>query len=112
MNPFLFVDVDIKSDESWGAFEITHGITHQTTYQAILALDKVPVYLPLFDFPREDNQNYLLDHWEVHRSNASALGLASIVDLSTVDLSNPQQYLEWMQLHSQVHLNEQAALAL
>lgn len=110
MNALLFTDVDIKSDESWGAFQIAHGITHQTTYQAILALDRVATYMDMFDFQREDNQNYLLDHWEVHRANASALGLPSIVDLSVVDLSDPAQYLSWMQLHSQVHLNEQAAL--
>lgn len=111
MNARLFTDVDYNSDESWGAFQLAHGITHQTTYEALLARDLVPVFFPMFDFERENNGDYLLDHWEVHRSNAAALGLPQIVDLSKVDLSNPREYQSWMQLHAQVHLNEQRALA-
>lgn len=111
MNPNLFIDVEYDSADSWGAFQIAHGMTHQTTYEAILQRDKVPFYLDMYEFPHDDYTEYLLDHYEVHRSNAQALGIASIVDLSTVDLSNPQEYQSWMQLHAQVHLNEQRALA-
>lgn len=111
MNTLLFADVTFDNDESWGAFTLMHGFEHQHVYDALLAREQIPFFLPLFDFPREDNVNYLLDHWEVHRANASALGLASIIDLSTVDLTDPEQYQDWMQIHAQVHFNEQAALA-
>lgn len=112
MNPLLFTDVLFGSEEAWQNFELIHGVQHQTVYEAIMALDLVPIYTPLFDFPRRDNADYLLDHWRVHQSNALLLGITMPFDLSTADLSDELQYETWLAQHSQIHLNENVALGI
>lgn len=113
MNSLLLTDVSFDSSEAWENFTLIHGISHQSVYQGILqidALENIPTYYPLFDFPREENADYLLDHWRVHVSNAQLLGLPGIPDLSTVDLTSESQYADWLAQHALVHLNENAAL--
>jgi hypothetical protein len=112
MNPLLFADIDPDSDEAWESFTLQNGIAHQTVYEAIMARDLVPVYTPLFDFPREDNQDYLLDHWRVHQSNALLLGIALPYDLSSADFSDPGQFSDWNAQHAIIHLNENRALGI
>ena len=112
MNALLFSDVEFSSEDAWASFNLLHGVAHQAAYQKILALDITPTYLDLFVFPREENQTYLKDHWAVHQSNARALGINGLPDLSTVDLSDPEQYQDWMQLHYQVHQRENAVLGV
>jgi len=111
MSPLLFTDVRFGDDEAWQAFDMIHGITHQTTYQAMLAQNLIPMYLDMFGFPQKDNANYLLDHWQIHQSNARLLGL-TIPDLSSVDLTDESQYQDWLKFHATVHLNENAALGI
>lgn len=115
MNPLLFTDVSFDSDEAWENFGLLHGISHQQVYSQIIAqetLTNAPTYYPLFDFPREENQDYLLDHWRVHQSNASLLGITNLPDLSTVDLSDQGQFQDWLAQHAIVHLNEMVALGI
>lgn len=113
MNTLLFTDVDYNSDEAWGAFELEHGVQHEAVYEAILRTGSAPYYLDLFNFPRENDKNYLLDHWQVHVSNASLLSLTGVPDLSTYDFANhPEQWQDFAQLHAQVHQNENTALGL
>lgn len=112
MNVLLFTDVLYGSDEAWENFELIHGIQHQSVYQAIMALDLLPVYTDMFSFPREENADFLLDHWRSHQSNALLLGLQLPFDISTVDFSDRLQYETWLSQHSQIHLNENVALGI
>ena len=115
MNALLLADAPFDSDESWGAFQLQHGISHQTVYEYILrsdALGNTPTYFPLFDFPRDGNQEYLLDHNQAHLSNARLLNLPGIPDLSTYDLTDEGQFRDFMILHAQVHANEDRAIGL
>jgi hypothetical protein len=115
VNALLLSDVAFDSDDAWGAFQLQHGMMHQKVYDSILdkdALQNEPEFYPLFDFPREDNKEYLFDHWRVHQSNALILGLPGIPDLSTYDLSDPAQYTDFLQQHFLVHLNENIALGI
>lgn len=110
MNSLLFSDVAIESPEAWGQFQLAHGVAHQGVYEAMLRNDLVPFYLDLFVFPREDNQTYLLDHYQAHLSNAGLLGIQDIPDLSTYDLSS--EWADFAALHAVVHFNENQALGL
>lgn len=115
MNTLLFTDIAFDSDEAWQAFQLMHGMAHQQVYDNILRADQlgnVPFFAPLFDFPREDNQEYLLDHWTTHLSNAKILGIVTVPDLSSVDLSDPGQYSDWLAIHAQVHATENAVLGI
>ncbi len=112
MNPLLLADARIEDEYSWGAFELQHGVMHETTYDRMLKRGLVPLHFPLGDFPREDNQDYLLAHWEEHRSIARLLNLPDIPDLATVDLSDPGQATDWLELHAFVHRNENLALGI
>ena len=112
MDALLFSDIDFDSDEAWEAFTLQHGIAHQSVYQDIMAKNLVPIYTLMFDFPRDDNQDYLLDHWRVHQSNALLLGITLPYDLSTADLSDPGQFKDWNAQHSIIHLNENNALGI
>lgn len=112
MDALLFTDVAFESEESWGGFELVHGVTHQAVYDAMLQQSLEPFYLDLFSFPREGNQSYLLDHYQAHLSNAALLGLPDIPDLSSVDLADPTQRDDWLQLHALVHANENGILGL
>lgn len=113
MNALLFTDVDYESDDSWGGFELAHGLTHQTVYEALLYVSDmttVPVYYPLYVFPRRGNNEYLLNHYYTHLANARVLGIVGLPDLSTVDLEDDQQRDDWMKLHADVHAAENAIL--
>ncbi len=112
MNPSLFIDVPHDSEDAWGAFQLAHGMTHQTVYSAMLRRGLVPLYYPLMDFPRENNQAYLMDHWQAHVSNARLLGLRTVPDLATVDFKDPNQYEDWLETHALVHAAENRALGL
>lgn len=111
MNPLLFTDVQLDADDSWGSFELIHGVTHESTYTALLARNLVPFWVPLFEFPREDNHEYLLSHWQVHQSTARLLGIAGYPDIGSADFQDEGQYQQWMALHAQIHAQEEAALA-
>lgn len=112
MDARLMVDVPFDSREAWSSFQLIHGMSHQTAYERLLAQNQVPFYLPLFDFPRENNAIYLLDHWQAHKSNARYLGLTVPFDLSTVDFKDQSQYSDWLNYHANVHANENAALGI
>lgn len=112
MNPLLFTDVIFDSDEAWESFNLIHGVQHQTVYESIMALDLLPIYTDLFEFPKEGNADFLLDHWRVHQSNALLLGIVLPFDLSTAALDDPVQYDVWMSQHAQIHANENVALGI
>ncbi len=112
MNPLLLSDVLPRDDDSWRAFEGLHNVMHTTAYDRMLARNLVPTNFPLGDFPREGNEGYLLDHWEVHRSIARLLNLPDIPDLSIVDLTDQGEAKDWLELHALVHFNENAALGI
>lgn len=112
MNSLFYTDVLFENDDSWGAFQLQHGVNHEGVYEAMLRNDLSPFYLDLFTFPREDNKQYLLDHYQAHLSNATLLNLPGIPDLSTVDFSDSDQREDWLSLHAIVHDNENAVLGL
>ena len=107
--------MEFDSDESWGGFELMHGMAHQKVYDTINQKDtlgNVPAFSPLFDFPREDNSDYLLDHWRVHQSNAQLLGITLPYYLSTADFQNQSSFVDWLAQHAVIHANENTALGL
>ncbi len=112
MNALLFRNVEFDSPDSWATFDLNHVGMHAAVYDAMLRRNLVPFYVPLAGFPREENDDYLLDHWQVHVSNARLLGLPGIPDLGTVDMSDPLQFSDWTDLHARVHENENVALGL
>ena len=112
MNDLLFTDVEFDSLEAWENFQLIHGMSHQKVYDTLLAQNKIPLFFPLFDFPRLDNEQYLLDHWEVHKSNATFLNILSVPDLSSYDLSRRGDYEDFLNLHAQVHRIENKVLGL
>ncbi len=112
MNAILFADVPTDSQEGWQAFTLAHGMDHDTVYATMLKLDKVPEFYPMYEFPRENNDDYLMMHQTVHQSNASLLGIVDLPDLATIDFSDADQLADWLVAHQSVHLAENTALGL
>lgn len=112
MSPVLLGAVDFDSEEAWGSFQLIHGISHQSIQGAMLKQGLIPFYLPLLEFPRDDNAQYLLDHYQVHLSTTRLLGLAGVPDLATVDFDSEDQFYNWLRLHAAVHAAENAALGI
>ena len=112
VNALLLMDVLPENDESWHSFEGLHNIMHQTAYDRMLDRNLVPTNFPVGSFPREGNEGYLLDHWEIHRSIARLLNLPDIPDLSIVDLTDQGEARDWLELHALVHRNENLALGI
>lgn len=112
MNSLLWTDVDFDSDEAWQGFSLMHGTQHQTVYQAIMAKDLLPIYTDVFTFPREDNADFMLDHWRIHQSNALLLGITMPYDLSSADLNDRGQYSDWLAQHAIIHANENQTLGI
>lgn len=112
MNTDILIDVPFESLEAWEAFDLTHGMIHQTAYLALLRLGKVPTFYPLFGFPRIDNKEYLLDHWEVHQSQARLLNITGVPDLSVINLEDRAQFVDWLAIHAQVHAAENKVLGI
>ncbi len=112
MNANVLLDAPFDSEEGWEAFDLLHGHIHQTAYLALLRQGKVPIFYPLMGFPRRNNEEYLLDHWAVHQSQARLLGIGGVPDLSVVDFTDRAQFDDWLQLHAAVHARENAALEI
>lgn len=112
LNALLFGTLEYDSPDAWAGFDLEHVGMHAAVYDAMLKRNLIPFYLPLAGFPRDGDEQYLLDHWQVHISNAQLLGLPGIPDLATVDLDDPLQFADWVELHAQVHANENLALSL
>ncbi len=78
----------------------------------MLRRDAIPFYFPLLEFPRDENAEYMLDHYQAHLSNARLLGLPGIPDISSFDLQDEGQFRDFLAQHAIVHLNENRALNL
>ncbi len=112
MSSAVLIDVDFDSEEAWEAFALDHGIEHQTVYSAMAARNLLPDFYPAMEFSRNDNDDYLLYHYQMHQSNARLLGIPSIVDISTVDLNDRGEYYDWLQIHAAIHANEKISLGM
>ena len=108
----LLSDTLVDVEEGWDAFTFAHGMDHDTVFTKMLTLNFIPAYYPLYDFPKEQNDDYLFLHNEVHKSNAIFLNISGVPDLSTVDFSDRNQVSDWMNEHQAVHIAENTALGL
>lgn len=112
MSSALLREVNFDSADSWNIYALDHGIAHATVSGRIIAAGKSAYLFPLYDFPREENADYLVHHYLAHKSYATALGLGAIADISQADFMDRRQFNDWHYLHSLIHLAEDNALGI
>ena len=89
-----------------GYNEIAHiNFAAKLAQKGVVITNVIPVGSPYED------TNWMFDHWARHQEECSHLGIA-VPDLSVVDLNNEEQYLDWMQLHGQLHQFQNLALGI
>ena len=89
-----------------GDNEIAHiAFASRLAQLGVVITNIIPVGSPY------DDTNWMFDHWARHQEECSHLGIA-VPDLSVVDLNNEAQYLDWMELHGQLHELQNTALGI
>lgn len=107
MTAFFQPDVVLPKDPAgFGRWLTGHYYEHIVLRQAAAALT-TPVIVPDFDiFAWKDEPNFvtqwLVNHEAMHSQLRVGANLTGI-DLSLVDFSNDDEFLEWMDNHRQEH---------
>ena len=101
MNLDIYLDSPFDDDDAFMDFLGAHEVSHQTIASKLIGSGKLVAMIPLSDVP-QDNPDWMLDHYKIHREIAQAMNF-SVPDLASVDFDDEAQYTDWMQLHAQIH---------
>ena len=102
MNLDLASDNPFDDKDAFIDFLGMNEVSHQQICEFMQRKGLNPAEVSMHGDPTE-NETWLQDHYQQHLIEFNLLGLSDLPDLSVVDLSNKEQYLDWMQLHSAVH---------
>lgn len=58
-----------------------------------------------------DMPDWLGDHWQRHIEECATLHVP-VPDLSSADLNDEQEYMDWMELHGQLHRQQNMKLGI
>ena len=104
-------DAPFGNEEAFMDFLGQNEISHQGIADALARnLGSTVAPLPTVDGPSV-SEDWLNDHWQRHISECLPLGII-VPDLSSVDLKNENEYLDWMSLHGALHVLQNAALGI
>ena len=106
----MCADAPFGNQEAFNDFLGQHDLAHTTIASTMARKGSVLNVVPLADTP-VDNKDWLLDHYSTHVEIGRYIG-QSVPDISSVDLKNEEQYLDWMLLHAQLHEQINAALGI
>lgn len=100
LTPSSFAEFD--DDDAFLVFLGDHEIAHQQFVEKLSIQGFSITSLPLIESPK-DSPQWLQDHYSIHLEIAAAINQQDLPDLSSVDLNQEGQYLDWMQLHAYTH---------
>ena len=106
----LSADAPFGEEGAFDEFIGLNEIAHQTIARFLQKFGIQISRIPLTQSPI-GNSEWLLDHWTLHKAEGKALGIA-VPDLSAVDFTDEQQYLDWMRSHAALHELENLALGI
>ena len=110
MNLGPSADIPFEDHNGFLDFLGRNEVAHSGYAQALAARGyEVSAPQPLGD-PRE-TPDWLNDHYQRHIDECSSLNIA-VPDLSSVDLKQKDQYLDWMLLHAELHDLQNLALGI
>lgn len=110
MNLDASADIPFEDEEGFMDFLGQNEIAHAGFAQALAQRGYVVSWPQPFGNPGEF-PDWLNDHWQRHIDECSTLGIA-VPDISSVDLKDKEQYLDWMLLHAQLHDLQNTALGI
>ena len=91
-------------------FLLANSQSHDQIAQAMQQRGLAIMAYPLTNM--ESPKNWLSDHAQVHANEFAQIGLVGLPNLDDVDFEDQQQYHDWQDLHSAVHLAVNQALGL
>lgn len=102
MDPRLWWHIPYGDVDGWAAFLSEHAAQHTLIHMTLIQANR-PQYQA---FPLADGggPEWLWANWLEHQSVCIALGLPAPSDLSSYDISEQDQYIEWMKEHADDHL--------
>jgi hypothetical protein len=99
----------------YGAFDVGHAREHS---QFVATLAQQTPAVQIFDFPllafltAGDARRVMLEsHMEAHQALRAALGING-VDLTQVNLDDPNSFYEWLGTHASEHATIRQALSI
>ena len=102
-----FLPGDEEGKQRW---LVEHYLEHKQFGQALLALGFVPVDLPIQRM--ESPQDWTNAHQLVSQSQWTGAGGGQSIDLGRVDWEQPDQLLDWFNIHASWHFQMRTALNL
>lgn len=104
-----------KDPAGWGRFLTGHYYEHLVLAQKCAAL-ATPVIVPNFDIlswkdEPEFVQQWLINHESMHSQIRVGTNVTG-VDFSLVDFSDDEEFLEWLDDHSQEHITFRQILGI
>ena len=95
-------DVPYGNEEAFKVFLGDHLFAHKGLQDEVERVYGVaPETYPLGD--TSGDTDWLLNHYRMHESLQTILGLTGLADLSDVDFDDEQQFSDWMLIHSTEH---------
>ena len=110
MNLKPAADAPFGDEDAFLDFLGQNEIAHVSIGSALARLGYVVSSPPPIGNPNETH-DWLLDHWQRHRDECVPLGIP-VPDLSSVDLQQEEQYLDWMQQHGDLHAQQNLRLGI
>ena len=98
----IFSDTEYDDKSAWEDFLLANSMAHAVTAKTFEQLGHTPQFYPMTSF--ENEKDWLAFHNDVHQSEFAILGFTSMPDLSDVDLTNKEEYADWMNQHSLIHM--------
>ena len=92
-------------------FLFANAQAHRDVAHKLALMGKKIDSKPLTDMS-EDNDDWLLNHNDIHQQELAALGISNSPSLGEVDLQDESQYNDWMREHALLHMYINQALGL
>ena len=110
MNIDLAADAPFENNEAFLDFLGQNEFAHLTFGRYLAQTGYVVTATPPLGNPKE-TVDWFADHYQRHVDECSTLNI-DVPDLSAVDFTQEDQYLDWMQTHSDLHDQQNAALGI
>lgn len=101
MNNAAYVDILWDDEASWANFLQDHGQDHETWYDTTLDAGLFVENYPILEW--DESESWLDRHQRMHDEVAEEWGLEAAPDLQNWDLSDRQDFEDWVALHALEH---------
>lgn len=112
MNSFELETADLSDEGQREDFWFRNALDHREWIDYALDNSIGITEFPVFVVTEDNLEEFLRDHDQMHRTIAELLNLGTTPDLTELTFDDPKLMSQWVDSHSQLHIQINAALGL